>query len=80
MIKRIERCKNNPEKPSTTKSGEHIPGVYSMSVTWKFDGTERKHDVYRGKNCMKKYYESLIESATKIVNSAKKKMIPLIKE
>ena len=80
MIKRIETCKNNPEKPSTTKSGEYIPGVYSLSVTWKFDVTERKHDAYRGKNCMKKYYESLIESVTKIVNSAKKKMIPLIKE
>ena len=25
MIKKIDNCKNNPEKSSTTKIGEHIP-------------------------------------------------------
>ena len=32
LIKKVERCANNPEKSSTTKIGEHIPCRYSMST------------------------------------------------
>ena len=28
--------------------GERIPCGYSVSIIWTFDGTENKHDVYRG--------------------------------
>ena len=34
---------------------------------------ENKHDVYKGKNCMKKFCEFLREHAMKIINSKKKK-------
>ena len=34
---------------------------------------ENKHDVYRDKDSMEKYYESLGEQATKIINFKKKK-------
>ena len=34
---------------------------------------ENKHDVYRGKDCMKKFCESLREDAMKINNLKKKK-------
>ena len=43
MIKKIDNCKNNPEKSSTTKIGEHIPCGYSMSTIWTFDRTKNKH-------------------------------------
>ena len=38
-----------------------------------FKSIENKHDVYTGKDCMKKYCESLEEHAMKIINFKKKK-------
>ena len=32
-----------------------------MSAIWAFDYTESKHTLYRGKDCMKKFCESLRE-------------------
>ena len=32
LIKKTDNCKNNPEKSSTTKIGEHIPCGYLMST------------------------------------------------
>ena len=32
LIKKVNECKNNPEKPSTRKISEHIPCGYSMST------------------------------------------------
>ena len=31
LVRNIGNCKNNPEKSSTTKIGEHIPCAYSVS-------------------------------------------------
>ena len=56
LTEKVDRCKNNPTKSSTTKAGEHIPCWYSMSMIWTFDGTENKHDVYRGEDFMKKRF------------------------
>ena len=36
-------------------------------------GIENKHDIYRGKDCMKKFCGSLREHAMKIINFKKKK-------
>ena len=77
MIKKLDECKDNPEKSSTTKVGEHVPCRYSMSAVWVFDNIENKDDVYRGKNCMKKFCKSLREHTIKIINFEKKKMLPL---
>ena len=41
------------------KIGEHIPCRYSLSTNWTFDHIENKHILYRGKDCMKKFCESL---------------------
>ena len=48
-------------------------------MIWIFDGIENKCDVYRGEDCMKKFWESLRERALKIINFEKKKMIQLQK-
>ena len=35
--------------------GEHILSGFSMSAISSFKKIENKHDVYRGKDCMKKF-------------------------
>ena len=44
-----------------------------MSTTSSFRSIEKKHDIYRGKNCMKKFCEFLRGHAMKIINFKKKK-------
>ena len=51
-----------------------------MSTVSSFTSIENKHDVYRGKDCMKKFCESLREHATKINKFEKKKMKLLTNE
>ena len=43
-----------------------------MSTTSKFKNKENKHDVCRGKDCIKKFCESLREHAMKEINFKKK--------
>ena len=66
-------CKNNPENLITRKVSEHIPSGFSMSMILSVKSIENKNDVYRGKDYMKKFCESLIEHAMKIDNFKKKK-------
>ena len=80
IIEKIDGCKNNLENSSATKVSEHIPSGFSMSTISSFRSIENKHDVYRGKDCMKKFCESLTEYAMKIINFKKKKMKLLTKE
>ena len=68
IIEKIEGCKNNPRNSTTTKVSEHIPSGFSMSTISFFRSIENKHDVYRGKDCMKKFCELLREHAMKIIN------------
>ena len=44
-----------------------------MSAILSFKIIENKNDVYRGKDCMKKFCEPLKEHAMKIINFIKKK-------
>ena len=45
-----------------------------MSTVWPFKAIKNKHDVYRGKDCMKKFCGSVKEYALKITNFKNKKM------
>ena len=67
-IEKIDGCKNNPGKSSTTKVGKHISSGFSMSTIFSFRSIENKHDVYKGKDCIKKCCEYLRECAMKIIN------------
>ena len=80
IIEKIDGCKNNPENLSTTKVGERISSGFSTSTISSFRNIENKHDVYRGKDCMKKFCESLREQIIKIINFKKKKIKLLTKE
>ena len=79
LIKKIDRCANNPENFSTTKIVEHIPCRYSMSTVWAFDHVENKHTICCRKDCMKKLSESLREHTKNIIDFEKKKVLPLTK-
>ena len=43
--------------------GEHIPLCFSISTTSSFKSIGNNRDVYRGKDCMKKFCKSLREHA-----------------
>ena len=51
-----------------------------MSKILSFKGIENKHDIYRGKDCMKKFCESLREHAMDTINFKKKKLKLLTNE
>ena len=80
LIEKIDQCKNNPENSFTTKVRENIPSGFSMSTISSFKSTENKHDVYRGKDYMTKYCESLKEHIMKINKFKTKRMKLLTKE
>ena len=65
MIEKIDGCKNSPENSSTTRISEDIPSGFSMSTISSFRSIENKHDVYRGKDCMKNFCEFLREHTMK---------------
>ena len=73
LIEKIDGCKYNPENSFTKKVGKHILSTFSMSTISSFRSVENKHDVYKGKDCMKKFCESLRKHAVKIINFEKKK-------
>ena len=80
IIQKIDGSTNKLENSFTTKLSEHIPSGFWMSTILSFKSLESEHDVYRGKDCMKKFCESLREHAMKIINFKKKKMKLLTKE
>ena len=51
-----------------------------MSTMSSFRSIKNKHDVYRDRNCMKRFCEFLREHAMKIINFKKKKIKLLTKE
>ena len=78
-MEKTDGCKSNPENSSTTKVRKHIPSGFSMSTILSFRSIENRFNVYRGKNCTKKFCEFLKEHAMKIINFKKKKMKLLTK-
>ena len=55
MIGNIDGCKNNPENSSTSKVSKHISSGFPISTISSFRSMENKFDVYRSKDCMKKF-------------------------
>ena len=74
LIQKINGGKSNPTKSSTAKLGEHTSSGFSMSTILLFKDIKNKHEVYRGKDYMKKFCECLKKHAKRIINFEKKKM------
>ena len=51
---------------STTKASKQIPSGFLMPTVSSFRSMQNKHDVYRGKDCMKEFCEILREHTVKI--------------
>ena len=65
FIETIDGWKNNHEKLSPTKVGEHIPsGIYYIFQWLQYHDlkTENNHDVYREKDSMKSIFWMLEKS------------------
>ena len=72
LIEKIDGCKDNIENSFTTKVGEGILSGFSVSKISSFKSIEKKHDVYRGRDCMKEFCESSREHTMMIINLKKK--------
>ena len=55
ITEKIDGCNNNPENSSTANVSDHILSGFSIS-TISFKSIENEHDLYRGKDCMKKFF------------------------
>ena len=80
LIEKTDGCKNNPENSSTKIVDEHISSGVLVSTILSFKRRENKHDVYRGKDCMKKLCKSLREHPVKTIDFKKKAMKLLTNE
>ena len=72
LIEKTDGCKNNPQNSFITIVSKHIPSGFPMSIIFSSKSIQNKHDVYRGKDCMKKFCESLEQYAINITNFLKK--------
>ena len=57
-VEKTDRCTNNTENSFTTK----VPSGFSISTILSFKRVKNNHDLYRGNDCMKKFFESLRET------------------
>ena len=80
LLRKINTCKNNPEKSYTEKKATHRPSGYSLVTCCSFDKSKNERKYYRGEDCMKIFCEDLKDQAMKIINYEKKEMIPLTDE
>ena len=68
ITEKIDGCKNNTEYQSTAKVSKHIPSGFSVPTISSFKSIENKHDEYRGKDCIKKFCESVRKHLMEIIN------------
>ena len=78
LIEKIDAI--NSKNSFTTKVGKHIPSDFSMPTRSSFKSIENKHNIHRGKICVKNFFKYLREHEMKITNFKKKKMKSLTKE
>ena len=50
---------------------------YALSLVCSFDKEKKKHNSYRGRDCIKRFCSDLKELGIKIINYKQKEMIPL---
>ena len=77
LLIKEQYCQNNPNESYTERKSKHEPSGYSLILISLFDSKENKHNVYRGRDCIKRFCSDLKELATKIINYEEKEMIPL---
>ena len=76
----MNACNNNPNKSYTTVKALHKPSGYSLLISCSFDKSKNKQIYYRGRDCMKRFCDDLMEHVTRITNYEMKPMDPLTEE
>ena len=74
LLIKEQSCQNNPKEFYTAGKAKHEPSGYSLSLICSFDETENQHNVYRGRDCIKRFSEDLKELATEITNYKEEEM------
>ena len=69
----IDEYKNNPKRLSTIQGSKRIPSLSPMSRKSSFRSRVNKHDVYRGKDCIKKFSKFLKDNQWKYLILTRKK-------
>ena len=59
LLRKINTCKNNPEKSYTEKKATHRPSGYSLVTRCSFDKSKTECKYYRGEDCMKMFCKDL---------------------
>ena len=77
LLIKEQSCQNNPKESYTQRKAKHKLSGYALSLICSFDKTKKKHSVYRGRDCIKKFCKDLKELGTKITNYEEKQMILL---
>ena len=80
LLQKINACLNIPEKSYTEKKAVHKASGYSLITYCSFDKSENEREYYRGKDCMKMFFNDLKEQVNKIINYEMKTMTPLTNE
>ena len=62
------------------KKSVKIKYMKSHEMSCVCDNIENKHSLYRGEDCLKKFFSSLRKHATNVINFEKEKMLPLTKK
>ena len=68
LLIKQQSCQNNPNESYTERKAMHEPCGYALSLVWSFDKTKNKHNLYRGRDCIKRFFGDLKKLGTKIVN------------
>ena len=66
LLEKIDKCKNYPEKSSTTKVDKCTTCDFSLFTQSSFDNNRSKHGYYRDNECMKNFWKDLREHVMKI--------------
>ena len=77
LLIKEQSCQNNPKESYTERKAKHEPSGYSLSLISSFGSKENKHNVYRGRDCIKRLCSDRKELGTEIINFEEKEMIPL---
>ena len=80
LLLKMNTCNNNPNKSYTIAKALHKPSGYSLLISCSFDKSENKHTYYRGRDCMKRFFNDLKKNVTGITNYEMKPMIALNEE
>ena len=80
LLKRMDRCINDPDKASTTQINKHEMCGYSLITHCSFYEKRNVIDYYGGKDYLKKFCQDLRKQARSIACHEQKEMIKLTSE